>query len=98
MKLSEFKQMWEADGTKFVKLDEQERGKEHWYLYSIHFPESTTNYGRHMAMLLQVHKDTREVIAHDTKNTSYAHGGKAKPWTQEIQDWFDKHVAEGGLT
>jgi hypothetical protein len=99
MKLSEFKAMWEEDGTKLVKMDEQVRGNEHWYLYNIHFPESRTSYGRHMAVLLQVDRKTREVVAHDTKNTSAPYGKKADPapWTKEIQDWFQKHVDEGGL-
>jgi len=92
MKLSEFKAMWEEDGTKFVKQAEKVHGKGHWYLFNVHFPYGTADYGRHMAIILKVDSKTREVLKHDTKNTSSAISNKPAPWTTEIQQWFDKHV------
>jgi len=97
MKLSEFKEMWEKDGFTFAKQDEQVRADGHWYLYNVHLPYGSSDYGRHMAILLQVHKETREVMAHDVKNTTSFNNSKPAPWTTEIQAWFNRHVREGGL-
>lgn len=89
MKLGEFIEMWESDGTRLVKEGKKRHNGHIWLLYSVYFPESTSGYGRHMAMILKVSSRNKEILMHDLKNIT---GEVTGNYRQGIDDWFGSHV------
>ena len=89
--LKEFLEMWVEDGTKLVEEERRTINGFTWLLYSVYYPESTEEYGRHMAMLLKVATETQVILAHDVENLagSFIGGGY-----RTIQDWFDCHAGK----
>lgn len=89
--LKDFWVMWTDDGTKLVKQDLRRINGAIWLLLSVYFPESTEEYGRHMAMLLKVDTKTKVILLHDIENlTGTAIGGGYR----SINEWFEKHVGK----
>ena len=88
MRLQDFIALWTSDGTKLTEEDKQELNDATWILYSVYFPDSTQDYGRHMAMLLKVSKDGI-ILKHDLENLS---GTQIGGGHRDIKDWFLKHV------
>jgi len=91
MTLTEFKRMWQEDGTKLVQQSRKILNGSTWLLFAVYFPDSTYDYGRHMAMILKVDKTTGEILKHDLKNLSgeVEHYGK-----QGIDSWFKEHAGK----
>lgn len=88
-KLSDFKAMWERDGTRLVEQERRVVDGCTWLLYAVYFPSSTSEYGRHMAMILKVDTKTQEILMHDLRNIQ----GEARgAWHQGIDQWFREHV------
>ena len=94
LKRKEFLKMWEGVGVTINKQDYRRHRGYDWFLYSIHLPYGSADYGRHFAILLVCDIHTGEVIANDEKNTSSYNSSSPAPWSQEIQSWFDRHVCE----
>lgn len=89
MTLTQFKKMWEEDGTKLVKESHTRINGATWYLYAVYFPESTEGYGRHMVMILKIDTKSKEILKHDLKNI----GGELSPnGRQGVDTWFKEHV------
>jgi len=97
VKLEEWKQMWENDGFRMVKLNEIEQNEKQllWVLFSIHVPYSAEDYGRHMGALLVVDKRSSEVLKHDTINLQGEMDGPVVNPSRDIYEWFERHVTEG---
>ncbi len=88
IKLDEFLKMWTADGTQLIEQDKADLNGSIWLLYSIYFPESTEDYGRHMAMILKVDRQTNIILMHDLENLS---GSAIGGGHRDLKDWFEKH-------
>lgn len=91
IKLKDFLEMWTRDGTKLVEQERQNIDGAVWYLYSVYFPESTYDYGRHMAMILKVNAKTRVILMHDLYNLSGELGANHR---QGIDEWFERHAGK----
>ena len=87
MPLEEFLKLWTEDGTRLVEHDRQTRNGFLWILYGVYFPESTVDYGRHMALLLKIAGTTGKIPGHDMHNVT---GETAH---REV-DWFLDNVAK----
>ena len=87
MTLEEFLKLWTEDGTQLVEHDRQVRDGFLWILYGVYFPESTVDYGRHMALLLKIIGDTGEILGHDMHNIT------GETVHREV-DWFLDHVTK----
>ena len=91
LKLRGFLQMWRSDGTKLIRESHKIVNGATWFLYSVYFPDSTLNYGRHMAMILKVNTKTRIILMHDLKNLT----DKVKEnYRQGIDTWFEEHAGK----
>ncbi len=91
VKLKDFINMWQVDGTKLVEQKRNQLNGHIWILYAVYYPESTNDYGRHSAMLLKVDKKTKIILLHDCKNIS---GEVNKNYRQGIDDWFKEHIGK----
>lgn len=91
IKLEDFKQMWCEDGTKLVEQDRRVVDGHTWLLYAIYFPESTSDYGRHSALLLKMVTETEVIILHDQMNITNEVTGN---YRQGIDEWFKRHVGQ----
>jgi len=89
VKLQDFLNMWQEDGTKLIQEQKQQVNGSTWYLYAVYYPESTYEYGRHGAILMKVDTKTQVIILHDCKNIS---GEVSENYRQGIDDWFKEHV------
>lgn len=69
MTLREFLRMWRADKTVLVLESTRRRGPKEMRLYSALLPYSS-DYGRHLAILLEIDRSTREVLNHELINLS----------------------------
>jgi hypothetical protein len=91
MKLTDFKDMWQGNGAKLVEVREAEQKDTLWKLFSVIFPSSTQEYGRHTGLILAVDKKSGEIIGHEISNE---YGEGAASWNR-IDDWFNRHVMDG---
>ena len=89
IKLKDFIDMWQVDGTKLVEQERRALNGHIWILYAVYYPESTSEYGRHGAMLMKVDSETDIILLHDCKNIS---GEVNKNYRQGIDDWFKEHI------
>lgn len=89
--LKDFIDMWQEDGTKLVEQQRQSLNGHIWILYAVYFPESTTDYGRHGALLLKIDAKTDIILLHDGKNISGEVNGN---YRQGIDAWFNEHVGK----
>ena len=88
MKLNEFIKMWTKDGTRFSERKREKLNGSIWLLYAVYFPDSTYDYGRHMAMILKMDAKTNEILKHDLSNIQ----GEVTPnYSQGIYEWFEAH-------
>jgi hypothetical protein len=87
MTLERFLKLWTEDGTRLVEHDRQVRNGFLWILYGVYFPESTVDYGRHVALLLKIDGQTIEILGHDMHNIT------GETVHREV-DWFLDHVAK----
>ena len=91
IKLKDFIDMWQEDGTKLVEQQRKSLNGHVWILYAVYFPESTYDYGRHGALLLKIDSKADVILLHDGKNIS----GEVNPnYRQGIDEWFLKHVGK----
>jgi hypothetical protein len=91
VKLDDFIKMWTEDGTRLIEQDRRELNGSIWLLYSVYFPESTYDYGRHMAMLLKVDAKTDVILLHDLENlTGSIIGGGYR----SLEEWFERHAGK----
>jgi len=91
VKLDDFIKMWTEDGTRLIEQDRRELNGSIWLLYSVYFPESTSDYGRHMAMLLKVDAKTDVILLHDLENlTGSIIGGSYR----SLEEWFERHAGK----
>lgn len=91
MTLTEFKKLWETDGTKLVELEKRNLHDkdELWLLLAVYLPESTYDYGRHMALIIKCNAKSKEILMHDVRNLS----GEVTSFSEsEVSDWFERHV------
>lgn len=91
IKLRDFLRMWRGDGTKLVREKCRVMDDATWFLYSVYFPQSTADYGRHMAMILKVDIKTRIILMHDLKNLT---DKVRENYRQGIDAWFSKHAGK----
>lgn len=91
IKLKDFLEMWTRDGTRLVEQERRDIDGSAWYLYSVYFPESTYEYGRHMAMILKVDAKTQVILMHDLTNLT---GEVSSNHRQRIDDWFERHAGK----
>jgi hypothetical protein len=87
MTLERFLKLWTEDGTRLVEHDRQVRNGFLWILYGVYFPESTVDYGRHVALLLKIDGQTKEILGHDMHNIT------GETVHREV-GWFLDHVAK----
>lgn len=90
--LRQFKAMWEADGFVFREEARRRTREATWLLFGVTCPYGTSEYGRHLGLMVALAPRTREVIGHNIKNIS---DGSSQPWLQQVQEWWERHVAEG---
>jgi len=91
VKLKDFIKMWTDDGTRLIEQDRRKIDGSIWLLYSVYFPESTCDYGRHMAMLLKVDAKTKVILLHDLENlTGSVIGGGYR----SLEEWFERHAGK----
>ena len=81
--------MWQSDGTRLVEQIRKEMDRYTWLLYGVYFPQSTYEYGRHMAMILKVDTTSGEILMHDIRNIV---GEAATPYHESIDKWFNEHA------
>jgi len=91
IKLKDFIKMWTEDGTKLVEQDRRNINGSIWLLYSVYFPESTYDYGRHMAMLLKVDAESQTILLHDLENLT---GTEIGGGYRSIAEWFESHAGK----
>ena len=91
VKLRDFIDMWQEDGTKLVEEQCKSINGHIWLLYAVYFPQSTLDYGRHGALLLKIDAKTEIILMHDGKNIS---GEVTKNYRQGIDDWFKEHAGK----
>ncbi len=91
VKLRDFLRMWRSDGTKLVRQDHRVVNGATWILYSVYFPQSTQDYGRHMGMIIKVNTRTRVILMHDLKNLT---NEVKENYRQGIDAWFEEHVGK----
>ena len=89
IKLKDFIDMWQVDGTKLVEQERRNHNGHIWILYAVYYPESTYEYGRHGAMLMKVDSKTDIILLHDCKNIT---GEVDKNYRQGIDEWFKEHI------
>ena len=89
VKLKDFIDMWQTDGTKLVEQERRNINGTIWLLYAVYYPQSTYDYGRHGAILMKVDAKTKVILLHDCRNIS---GEVGKNYRQGIDDWFNEHV------
>jgi len=90
MKLKDFIEMWTKDGTRLVEQESQQVNGYKWILYAAYFPDSTWDYGRHMAMVLKVNKDD-VIVMHDLTNISGEVGQYNK---RTLNEWWKRHAGK----
>jgi hypothetical protein len=91
IKFKDFRKMWTEDGTKLVRQDVRRINGAIWLLYSVYFPESTEDYGRHLAMILKIDAKTSVILCHDLENLSGTIIGGGH---RSIEEWFEKHAGK----
>jgi len=91
MKLAGFLEMWTDDGTKLVEQERRNLNGAIWILYAVYFPNSTCDYGRHMAMLLKVDAKTDTILLHDLTNLT---SELSSNYRQGIDEWFERHAGK----
>ena len=91
IKLDAFLKMWAEDGTQLIEQERRDINGAVWVLYAIYFPESTYDYGRHMALLIKVDRATDIILLHDLTNLA---GEVEDNYRQGIDDWFNRHVGQ----
>lgn len=91
MKLAEFITMWEGDDLKMVEEERRIIDGATWILYSVTEVISTYDYGRHYALILVINKD-EEVFSYNFLNIR---SRDPQPWRPQVQDWWERHIAEG---
>lgn len=91
MNLTEFKAMWEEDGTHLVEEDRRQQAGATWILFSAEAPRMTPDYGRHYAVYV-VLGTKGQIVAHNLKNLT---SRDTTPWRQQVGAWWEEHVAEG---
>ncbi len=89
--LKDFIKMWTDDGTRLIEQDRRKIDCSIWLLYSVYFPESTGDYGRHMAMLLKVDAKTDVILLHDLENLT---GSLMRGGYRSLEEWFERHVGK----
>lgn len=89
IKLKDFLDMWQGDGTRLVEQTRRNLNGCIWVLYAVYFPESTYDYGRHGAILVKIDAKTDIILLHDCKNISGEVNGN---YRQGIDEWFKEHV------
>lgn len=98
MTLVEFLKMWQEDGTQLVEQDRRVLNGSLWLLYAIYFPESTTEYGRHSALILKVDNKTDEILMHDVDNITGEATPDYRPTVarsgRTLDAWFDAHAGK----
>ena len=95
MKLRDFVKMWTDDGFRLSKQTQKTIGKQKWVLYNVNVPYFASDYGRHMAIIVVIDRETGEILAHDEMNTSLRNYPN-HPWTQVTFEWFETQVAQYG--
>jgi hypothetical protein len=88
MNIQQFKTMWQEDGTQLILHDTKKVNDFELQLYAVLYPERTVEYGRHMALVVQIDKKG-EIVAHDLNNII----GTTNV-TQEMKNWFNQCVIE----
>ena len=91
VKLNDFINMWQTDGTKLIEQERRNINGHIWILYAVYYPESTYEYGRHGAILMKVDAETEVILLHDCKNLA---GEVNKNYRQGIDEWFNEHAGK----
>ena len=91
IKLKDFIKMWTEDGTRLIEQDRRKVDGSIWLLYSVYFPESTYDYGRHMAILLKLDAETEVILLHDLENLT---GDLIGGGYRSLDEWFDRHAGK----
>lgn len=90
MKLDSFLIEWRRDGTRLIELCREYSNGAMWLLFAIYLPESSADYGCHMALILKCDRE-EEILKHDMTNL---HGEINSLSKREIEDWFRNHVGK----
>lgn len=93
-RLSEMIEAWSKEGVTLIEVTREDKDRATWILYKVTEPASTSDYGRHYALILAINK-AEEVVAHNFHNTS-SHGSRS--FFEQCLDWWKEHLEEGLVT
>lgn len=91
MNLRDFLEDWEGQGVSTIEVERRKQEGGTWILYKVTEIASTTEYGRHYALMI-VANQAEEVIAHNFHNTSQH---SQRPFMEQAAGWWEEHLAEG---
>lgn len=94
MKLTEMIADWHKEGVSLIEATREQKDGATWILYKVTEPASTSQYGRHYALIVTINRKD-EVVAHNFHNTS---SHNARGFFEQCQDWWKEHLEEGLVT